>query len=88
MKKFCGLFAIGLFGFCFNVFALEDLNGCNNKTYYAANTSDAFEIFADFTANCCKGSTVIIYNIETGIGGSFTTSSNGVNSSCNEFNAE
>jgi len=54
-------------------------------TYYAGDSQDAQSIYDDFTSNCCKGSKIIIYNTETGIGGQYTTESNGMNSSCEYF---
>lgn len=77
------------FGLNFDAMAADDsLDGCNNKTYYAADDADVWSIYNDFKNNCCKGSRVIIYNIETGEGGSYTLPSDGFNSKCEDYFTE
>lgn len=51
-------------------------------TYYAGDGQDAWDIYDDFMKNCCKGSSIIIYNTETGKGARIVAPDHGSNSTC------
>ena len=50
--------------------------------YYARDGQDGWNIYDDFVANCCKGSTITIVNLETGNQITITTINHGSNSTC------
>ncbi len=51
-------------------------------TFFAGGVTDYYTYANAADSNCCAGSTISIYMIDTGVSYTYQVTSNGVNSSC------
>jgi hypothetical protein len=79
--KFKGIMKKKLFSIVLSFVFISGI-ACNGDMYLAASQEDFDSIVTDFENNCCKNSSIVVMNVNTGATVTLTLHQNGPNSSC------